>query len=63
MIIDRGISALVHGREVVYGLNDTEKMFILCLADTFQIPGGKQFDTKMVVHTSKKKTDVRLAQE
>ena len=63
IIIDRGIGAPGHGREVIYGLKATEKRFIFHLMATVQLPGSKRFDTQMVVHTVTKNTDVSLEQE
>ena len=45
IIIDHGISAPGHGREVLDVLNATEKSFVFRLMDTFQIPGSERFDT------------------
>ena len=39
IIIDRGISAPGHGKEVVYGLNAFDKRYIYQLMSTFQLPG------------------------
>ena len=63
IIIYRGISAKGHGREVVDGLNDTDKMFIFCLMKTFQLPGSERFDTKLSAHKTTQNTDVSLALE
>ena len=52
IIIDNGISAPGHEREVVYGLNATYKMFIFFLMATVQLPGSKRFNTQMEVHTA-----------
>ena len=63
MIINRGISVPGHGREVVDGLNATEKRFILKLIFTVQLNGSQRFDKKMAMHTSKHNNDVSLSQE
>ena len=63
IIIDHGISAPGHGREVVYGMNSTDKNFIFNIMATFQLPGSKRFDTQLAVHTAIQNTDVSLAQE
>ena len=39
-IIDRGISAQVHGREVVYGLNAKDKIFIFHMMTNVQLSGS-----------------------
>ena len=62
-IIDRGISAPINVRDVVYGLNDTDKRFIFHLMATVQLAGSKRFDTQMAVHTVTQNTDVSLALE
>ena len=39
VIIDYGISAPGHGREVIYGLNDIDKRYIYQLMSNVQLPG------------------------
>ena len=39
------VSAPLHGNEVVYGLNATDKRFIFNLMTTLQLPGSQRFDT------------------
>ena len=39
IIIDRGISAPVHGKEVADGLNDIDKRYIYRLMSNVQLPG------------------------
>ena len=39
IIIDRGISAPSHGKEVVYGLNAIDKRYIYQLMYNIQLPG------------------------
>ena len=41
VIIDHGVNAPVHGREVVDGFYTTDKCFILQLMATMQLPGSK----------------------
>ena len=41
IIIDQGISAPGHGKEVVYGLNDIDKHYIYQLISNVQLPGSK----------------------
>ena len=50
--IDCGISAPVHGREVVDGLNSTYRSFIFHLTTTVKLTGSQSFYTPMVMHTS-----------
>ena len=61
--IDRGISEPGHSREFVEGLNSTDKRFIFHLMKNVQLPGSKQFDIQMELHTSTQNNDVTLAQE
>ena len=63
VIIDRGISAPGNGREVVDGLNAIDKMFLLQLMTTVQLPGAKSYDTQMVMHTGTHTSDVSLTSE
>ena len=63
IIIDWGISATKHGKEVVYGLNYVDKRYIYQFMSTFQLPGSKIFDSNRQMHTGNKKYDVSLAKE
>ena len=63
IIIDRGISAPGHGKEVVDGLNAVDKRYIYQLMSTVQIPGSNRFDSQMKIHTGNQKYDVSLAEE
>ena len=45
IIIDHGISAPVHGKEVVDGFNSTDKRPIFHLINTLQMPGNGRFDS------------------
>ena len=45
IIIDHGVSASGHVKEVVDGLNTTDKKFILRSISTVQLPGSQKFDT------------------
>ena len=63
IIIDRGISAPVHGKEVVDGLNAVDKRQMYQLMSTVQLPGQNRFDSQMQMQTGKKRDDVRLAKE
>ena len=61
IIIDRGISAPGHGKEVVDGLNGVDKRCIYQLMSTVQLPGSSIFDSQMQMHTGNQKYDVSLA--
>ena len=63
IIIDRGLSASGHGKEVVDGLNDVDKIYIYQLVSTVQLPGSNIFDSQMQMHTGNQKYDVSLAKE
>ena len=55
IIIDRGISAPGHGKEVVDGLNTVDKRYIYQLMSTVQLPGSIRFDSQIQMHTGTKK--------
>ena len=61
IIIDQGISAPGHGKDVVDGLNDVDKRYIYQLIYIFQLPGSNMFYSHMQMHTGTLKDDVRLA--
>ena len=61
IIIDLGISAPGHEKEVVYGINAIDKRYIYQLISTFQLPGSNIFDSDMQMHTGNQKYDVSLA--
>ena len=63
IIIDRGISAPGHGREVVDGLNSVDKLYIYQLISTVKLPGSIRFDSQIQMDTGTKKEDVSLARE
>ena len=60
IIIDSGVSAPVHVKEVVDGLDDKDRSFSSHLIDNVQLPGSKIFDLKMAIHTSRHNYDVSL---
>ena len=62
-IIDRGIGAPWHGREVWYVLNDINKRFIIQLMLTMELTGAKRYEKNMVIHTGTCTSDVSLARE
>ena len=61
IIIDRGISAPGHGKEVVDGLNATDKQYIYQLMSNVQLPGSKIFDSQILRHSCTQKKNVSLA--
>ena len=63
IIIDRGISAPGHVKEVVDGLNDVDKLYIYKLMSKAQIPGSVRFDSQIKMHTGNENKDVNLAKE
>ena len=62
IIIDRGISAPKHGKKVLDGLNDVDKLYIYQLMSTFQLPESNRFDSQMQIHTVNQNYDTSLAQ-
>ena len=63
IIIDRGISALGHGKELVDVLNAVDKRYIYQLISKVQLPGSIIFDSQIKIHTGTEKKDVSLAKE
>ena len=63
IIMDRGISAPGHGKEVEYGINDVDKRYIYKLMSTVQLPGSNIFDSQMQMHTGTPKYDGSLSTE
>ena len=63
VIIDQGISAPGHGKEVVDGLNTVDKRYIYQLISNVQLPGSNRFDSQMQIHTGNQENDVSLAKE
>ena len=63
IIIDRGISALGHGKEVVDGLNDFDHHYIYQLISKVQLPGSVRFDSQIKMHTGTENKDVILSHE
>ena len=45
IIIDSGCGSLRHRREVVDGLNDTDKMFLSMLMTTLKLTGAEYYDS------------------
>ena len=52
IIIDHGISAPGHGKEVVDGLNAFDKRYIYQLMSKVQLPGSVRFYSQIKMHTS-----------
>ena len=63
VIIDRGISAPGHGKEVVYGFNAVDMRYIYKLISTVKLHVSNIFDYQMQMHTGNQKDDVSLAKE
>ena len=63
IIIDCGISAPGHGKEVVDGFNAVTKSYIYQLMSRVQLHGSVRFDSHIKKHTSTENKDVSLAQE
>ena len=61
IIIDCGVGAPGHVREVVYGLNDNYKRLISMLMKTVQMTRAASYDSHMVIHTSTETIDISLA--
>ena len=55
IIIDRGISAPGHRKEMVDGLNAVDKRYIYQLMSKVQLPGSIRFDSQIKFHTGTKK--------
>ena len=55
IIIDRGISAPEHGKDVVDGLNAVDKRYIYQLMSTVQLPGSNRYDSHIKMHNGTKK--------
>ena len=54
-IIDRGISAPRHAKEVLDSLNAIDKHYIYKLMYNVQLPGSKQIDSHILMHSSTQK--------
>ena len=63
IIIDRGISAPGHGKEVVDGLNAVDKRYIYQLISKVQLPGSVIFYSQIKMHTGTENKYVSLAHE
>ena len=63
IIIDRGISAYGHGKEVVDELNSVYKRYIYQLMSKVQLTGSVRFDSHIKIHTGTENKDLSLARE
>ena len=63
IIIDWGISASGHDKEVVDRLNDFDKRYIYKFISTVQLPGLNIFDSQIQIHTGTQTNGVSLAKE
>ena len=61
LIIDRGISAPGHGKEVVDGFTAVDKCYKYQLMSKVQLPGSIIFDSQIKIHTGTENKDVSLA--
>ena len=62
IIIDRGISELVHGKEVFVGLNSIDKRYMHELMSNVKLPGSRTFDSQILMHSCTPNNDVSLAE-
>ena len=62
IIIDRGVSAPLHGIYVFYGLNAAYKRFLFQLMATVQLPNSKGYYMQMIMYSETSTPDVCLAQ-
>ena len=63
VIIDLGISAPGHGKQVVDGLNAVDKRYIYQLMSNIQLPVSNRFDSQMQMNIDNQNNDVNLAKE
>ena len=63
IIVNKVISAPGHGKEVVNGINDTDKRYIYQLMTNVQLPGSKTFDPHILMHSCTQKNDASLAKQ
>ena len=60
IIIDHGVGAPVHGREIVYILNATYKQILNILMTTVQLHGAAAYDFHIEMNNSTVNTDIIL---
>ena len=63
IIIDMGISAPGHGKEVVDGLNAVDKRYIYQLMSKVQLTGSIRFDSQIKMYTGTENKYLSLAKE
>ena len=63
IIIDRGISAPGHGKDVVDGINSIDKHYMYKLMSNVQLPGSTIFDSQIIMNYCTHKNDVILAKQ
>ena len=63
IMIDRGISAPGHGKEVVDGLSSVDKRYIYQLMSKVQLTGSARFDSQIKIHTGTENKDLSLAKQ
>ena len=63
IIIDRGISAPTHGKEVVDGINDIDKRYMHQFMSNVKLPVSIFFDSQIIMHSCTPKNDVSLAKD
>ena len=63
IIIDQGISAPGHGKDVVDGINDVYKRYIYQFISTVQLYGSTRIDSNIQMHTGSQKDYVSLAKK
>ena len=61
IIIDKGVSAPGHGKEVVDGINAIEKRFIYQIMSNVNLPGSRKFYSQILMHSCTPRYDVSLA--
>ena len=61
VIIYRGISTPGHGKEVVYGLNAADKLYIYQLMSNVQLRISNIFDYQIQMHTENQNDGVSLS--
>ena len=61
IIIDCGISAHGHRKEVVDGISAIDKRYIYQLMSKVQLPGSVRFDSHIKIHTGTEGKNVSLA--
>ena len=61
ILIDCCVGAPGHGKDVLYGLNATEKMFLIISMTTVKLPGSATNDSHMVMRNTIINTDISIA--